>query len=110
MNLIDILSVWMTKLVFEEVPICQFFQNCFLGLKITFHISNNKQTLNSCLAFWCCLDGSWFCRTAINSSLFKQWLRNLQSETGILADNAMSLKRVLIQVAILIQIHTHIGM
>ncbi|XP_059441123.1 nudix hydrolase 14, chloroplastic isoform X2 [Corylus avellana] len=36
-------------------------------------------------------------RTAINSSLFKQWLRNLQSETGILADNAMSLKRVLIQ-------------
>ncbi|GLT62429.1 hypothetical protein SLA2020_351730 [Shorea laevis] len=36
-------------------------------------------------------------RTAINSSLFKQWLRNLQSKTGILAGNAMSLKRVLIQ-------------
>ncbi|XP_030945568.1 nudix hydrolase 14, chloroplastic-like isoform X2 [Quercus lobata] len=37
-------------------------------------------------------------RTAINSSLFKQWLKNLQTETGILANNAMSLKRVLLQV------------
>ncbi|XP_050265851.1 nudix hydrolase 14, chloroplastic [Quercus robur] len=36
-------------------------------------------------------------RTAINSSLFKQWLKNLQTETGILANNAMSLKRVLLQ-------------
>ncbi|GMY30155.1 nudix hydrolase 14, chloroplastic [Fagus crenata] len=36
-------------------------------------------------------------RTAIDSSLFKQWLKNLQTETGILADNAMSLKHVLIQ-------------
>ena len=43
----------------------------------------------------------WCCRTAINSSLFKQWLKNLQTETGILANNAMSLKRVLLQVAIL---------
>uniref|UniRef100_A0A2N9H951 Nudix hydrolase domain-containing protein n=1 Tax=Fagus sylvatica TaxID=28930 RepID=A0A2N9H951_FAGSY len=36
-------------------------------------------------------------QTAIDSSLFKQWLKNLQTETGILADNAMSLKHVLIQ-------------
>lgn len=36
-------------------------------------------------------------RSAIDSSLFKQWLNNLQSETGILADGDMSLKQVLIQ-------------
>ncbi|KAB1217137.1 Nudix hydrolase 14, chloroplastic [Morella rubra] len=35
--------------------------------------------------------------SAINSSLFKQWLKNLQTESGILANSAMSLKRVLIQ-------------
>ncbi|KAK4747868.1 hypothetical protein SAY87_014454 [Trapa incisa] len=36
-------------------------------------------------------------RTAIESSLFKQWLTNLQSETGVLANGAASLKHVLIQ-------------
>ncbi|XP_043700532.1 nudix hydrolase 14, chloroplastic isoform X2 [Telopea speciosissima] len=36
-------------------------------------------------------------RDAIESSLFKQWLKNMQSETGILAQGNMSLKRVLIQ-------------
>ncbi|XP_050227530.1 nudix hydrolase 14, chloroplastic [Mercurialis annua] len=37
-------------------------------------------------------------RSAIDSSLFKQWLKNLQSETtGILATSSFSLKRVLIQ-------------
>lgn len=36
-------------------------------------------------------------RTAIDSSLFKQWLKNLQSETGILAKGDMTLSRVLIQ-------------
>uniref|UniRef100_A0A9I9CLY0 Nudix hydrolase domain-containing protein n=1 Tax=Cucumis melo TaxID=3656 RepID=A0A9I9CLY0_CUCME len=36
-------------------------------------------------------------RNAIDSSLFKQWLMNLQSESGILTKGAMSLKRVLIQ-------------
>ncbi|KAA8522316.1 hypothetical protein F0562_012989 [Nyssa sinensis] len=36
-------------------------------------------------------------RNAIESSLFKQWLKNLQTETGILANGAMSLKQVLIQ-------------
>ncbi|KAG2681342.1 hypothetical protein I3843_11G139900 [Carya illinoinensis] len=36
-------------------------------------------------------------RNAINSFLFKQWLKNLQTETGILANHALSLKRVLIQ-------------
>ncbi|XP_048131624.1 nudix hydrolase 14, chloroplastic, partial [Rhodamnia argentea] len=36
-------------------------------------------------------------RSAIDSSLFKQWLKNLQSETGILASGAATLKRVLIQ-------------
>ncbi|KAL5727843.1 ADP-sugar diphosphatase [Ranunculus cassubicifolius] len=36
-------------------------------------------------------------RTAIDSSLFKQWLKSLQSETGILARGDMSLKQVLIQ-------------
>ncbi|XP_022969883.1 nudix hydrolase 14, chloroplastic [Cucurbita maxima] len=36
-------------------------------------------------------------RNAVDSSLFKQWLMNLQGESGILAQGAMSLKRVLIQ-------------
>ncbi|KDP25561.1 hypothetical protein JCGZ_20717 [Jatropha curcas] len=36
-------------------------------------------------------------RNAIDSLLFKQWLKNLQSETGILATGAYSLERVLIQ-------------
>ncbi|KAL5815312.1 hypothetical protein ACOSQ3_026100 [Xanthoceras sorbifolium] len=36
-------------------------------------------------------------RNAIESSLFKQWLNNLQSETGILANGDMLLKQVLIQ-------------
>eukprot|EP00262_Sarcandra_glabra_P016605 TRINITY_DN5467_c0_g2_i1.p1 TRINITY_DN5467_c0_g2~~TRINITY_DN5467_c0_g2_i1.p1 ORF type:complete len:225 (+),score=39.75 TRINITY_DN5467_c0_g2_i1:70-675(+) len=36
-------------------------------------------------------------RNAIESALFKQWLKNMQSETGILAHGYMSLRRVLIQ-------------
>ncbi|XP_010529515.1 PREDICTED: nudix hydrolase 14, chloroplastic [Tarenaya hassleriana] len=36
-------------------------------------------------------------RNAIDSCLFKNWLNNLQSETGILADEAMALKQVVIQ-------------
>ncbi|KAK1564771.1 hypothetical protein Q3G72_011289 [Acer saccharum] len=36
-------------------------------------------------------------RNAIESSLFKQWLHNLQTETGILANGDMLLKQVLIQ-------------
>uniref|UniRef100_A0A1J3FZF1 Nudix hydrolase 14, chloroplastic n=1 Tax=Noccaea caerulescens TaxID=107243 RepID=A0A1J3FZF1_NOCCA len=36
-------------------------------------------------------------RNAIDSSLFTNWLRNLESETGILADGTMTLKQVLIQ-------------
>ncbi|OUZ99476.1 NUDIX hydrolase domain [Macleaya cordata] len=40
-------------------------------------------------------------RTAIDSSLFKQWLENMRSETGILAHGDMSLRRVLIQVVYL---------
>ncbi|RYR29751.1 hypothetical protein Ahy_B01g054247 [Arachis hypogaea] len=35
---------------------------------------------------------------AIDSSLFKQWLHNLQSEIGILADGTLALRQVLIQV------------
>ncbi|KAG2276096.1 hypothetical protein Bca52824_058651 [Brassica carinata] len=34
---------------------------------------------------------------AVDSSLFKNWLRNLESETGILADGTMTLKQVIIQ-------------
>ncbi|KAJ9147814.1 hypothetical protein P3X46_029932 [Hevea brasiliensis] len=34
---------------------------------------------------------------AIDSSLLKLWLKNLQSETGILANGCFSLKRVLVQ-------------
>ncbi|KAK4389385.1 Nudix hydrolase 14, chloroplastic, partial [Sesamum angolense] len=34
---------------------------------------------------------------AIESSLFKQWLKNIQTETGLLANGAMSLRQVLIQ-------------
>lgn len=41
------------------------------------------------------------CRSAIDSSLFKQWLKNLQSETGILGSGGFSLKRVLVQVSLL---------
>ncbi|KAH9777554.1 Nudix hydrolase 14 [Citrus sinensis] len=36
-------------------------------------------------------------RCAVESTLFKQWLKNLQSETGILANGDMLLKQVLIQ-------------
>ncbi|KAA8521951.1 hypothetical protein F0562_012735 [Nyssa sinensis] len=36
-------------------------------------------------------------RNAIESSLFKQWLENIQTETGILANGAMSLQQVFIQ-------------
>lgn len=36
-------------------------------------------------------------RDAIDSSLFRNWLRNLESESGILADGSMTLKQVLIQ-------------
>ncbi|GLT40426.1 hypothetical protein SLA2020_145630 [Shorea laevis] len=36
-------------------------------------------------------------RTAIDSSLFKQWLKNLQSKSGILANGDMTLTQVLIQ-------------
>lgn len=36
-------------------------------------------------------------RNALDSSLFKQWLTNLQRDDGILADASMSLIRVLIQ-------------
>ncbi|KAL6174590.1 hypothetical protein ACLB2K_051236 [Fragaria x ananassa] len=36
-------------------------------------------------------------RMAIDSSLFKQWLKNMESETGILRDGSLYLKRVLIQ-------------
>ncbi|XP_025692645.1 nudix hydrolase 14, chloroplastic-like [Arachis hypogaea] len=37
------------------------------------------------------------CRNAIDSSLFKQWLHNLQSEIGILANGTLALRQVLIQ-------------
>ncbi|PSS04110.1 Nudix hydrolase [Actinidia chinensis var. chinensis] len=43
-----------------------------------------------------CVSDSDF-RNAIESSLFKQWLKNIQAETGILANGSMSLERVLIQ-------------
>ncbi|CAN1186167.1 Nudix hydrolase 14, chloroplastic [Linum perenne] len=36
-------------------------------------------------------------RNAIDSSLFKQWLHNLQSESGILANGDLMLKQVLVQ-------------
>lgn len=39
-----------------------------------------------------------YCRSAIDSSLFKQWLHNLQTENGILANDTMTLRQVLIQV------------
>lgn len=40
-------------------------------------------------------------RNAIESSLFQQWLKNIQTETGILANGDMSLNQVLIQVSFL---------
>lgn len=36
-------------------------------------------------------------RTAIDSSLFKQWLKNMQTGTGVLSNGTMSLTKVLIQ-------------
>ncbi|XP_027182625.1 nudix hydrolase 14, chloroplastic [Coffea eugenioides] len=36
-------------------------------------------------------------RNAIESSLFKQWLKNIQTDTGLLANGGMLLKQVLIQ-------------
>ncbi|CAL9087863.1 NUDIX domain [Musa troglodytarum] len=36
-------------------------------------------------------------RNAISSSLFKQWLKNMQSDTGLLAGGHMSLRQVYIQ-------------
>ncbi|XP_076895998.1 nudix hydrolase 14, chloroplastic-like [Bidens hawaiensis] len=36
-------------------------------------------------------------RNAIGCSLFEQWLKNIQSEKGLLADGSLSLKKVLIQ-------------
>ncbi|KAL4592843.1 hypothetical protein LXL04_005849 [Taraxacum kok-saghyz] len=36
-------------------------------------------------------------RLAIGSSLFEQWLKNIQSEKGLLVDGTLSLKQVLIQ-------------
>lgn len=36
-------------------------------------------------------------RNAIGSSLFEQWLKNIQSDQGLLADGSLSLKQVLIQ-------------
>lgn len=38
------------------------------------------------------------CRCAVESSLFKQWLHNLQTENGVLADGTLALRQVLIQV------------
>ncbi|RDX77502.1 Nudix hydrolase 14, chloroplastic, partial [Mucuna pruriens] len=35
--------------------------------------------------------------SAVESSLFKQWLHNLQTENGVLADGTMALRQVLIQ-------------
>ncbi|XP_025628624.1 nudix hydrolase 14, chloroplastic-like [Arachis hypogaea] len=37
------------------------------------------------------------CRNAIDSFLFKQWLHNLQSQIGILADCTLALRQVLIK-------------
>ncbi|KAK9668239.1 hypothetical protein RND81_13G043800 [Saponaria officinalis] len=36
-------------------------------------------------------------RSAIDSSLFQKWLRNLQSESGVLVDGSLSLNKVIIQ-------------
>ncbi|XP_057749210.1 nudix hydrolase 14, chloroplastic-like isoform X2 [Arachis stenosperma] len=52
--------------------------------------------INLSLPFPC--SNSLLPRNAIDSSLFKQWLHNLQSEIGILADGTLALRQVLIQV------------
>ncbi|KAL9242859.1 hypothetical protein vseg_016817 [Gypsophila vaccaria] len=36
-------------------------------------------------------------RSAVDSSLFQQWLRNLQAERGVLVDGSLSLNQVIIQ-------------
>ncbi|KAK3012155.1 hypothetical protein RJ639_010454 [Escallonia herrerae] len=41
--------------------------------------------------------GSLCCRIAIESTLFQQWLKNMQTGPGILANGTVSLRQVLIQ-------------
>ncbi|XP_071700343.1 nudix hydrolase 14, chloroplastic-like [Rutidosis leptorrhynchoides] len=56
------------------------------------------ETLNSCSTrLNVNLEFSDVCRNAIGSSLFEQWLNNIQSEKGLLADGSLYLKQVLIQ-------------
>ncbi|KAK6137587.1 hypothetical protein DH2020_028667 [Rehmannia glutinosa] len=45
----------------------------------------------SCFIVYCC------CRIAIECTLFKQWLKNIQTETGLLSNGAMSVRQVIIQ-------------
>ncbi|KAI3468836.1 hypothetical protein Pfo_025499 [Paulownia fortunei] len=37
------------------------------------------------------------CRNAVECTLFKQWLKNIQTETGLLSNGAMSVRQVIIQ-------------
>ncbi|RYQ96517.1 hypothetical protein Ahy_B08g092300 [Arachis hypogaea] len=61
-----------------------------MDLGILFFLFHTLQVLTATkIRYW---------RNAIDSSLLKQWLHNLQSEIGILADGTLTLRQVLIQV------------
>ncbi|RYR62279.1 hypothetical protein Ahy_A04g019736 [Arachis hypogaea] len=60
-----------------------------MDLGIRFFLFHTLQVLTGTkIRYW---------RNAIDSSLFKQWLHNLQSEIEILADGTLALRQVLIQ-------------
>ncbi|KAL9286498.1 Nudix hydrolase 14 [Arabidopsis thaliana] len=79
------------------------FSSSSLTQSITLPSQPNEPVLVSATAgisssdFRRVLDIRGFPLDAIDSSLFKNWLRNLESESGILADGSMTLKQVLIQ-------------
>ncbi|RYR18419.1 hypothetical protein Ahy_B03g063043 [Arachis hypogaea] len=83
-------------LIFDDADVDKATSLALLGivynkmdLGILFFLFHTLQVLTATkIRYW---------RNAIDSSLFKQWLHNLQSEIGILADGTLALRQVLIQ-------------
>ncbi|KAF8380356.1 hypothetical protein HHK36_027841 [Tetracentron sinense] len=73
----------------RDESVVHLFVECNLASTVMWCSPASRYDFKASLSFneWC----------AIDSSLFKQWLKNMQSETGILAHGDLSLKRVLIQ-------------
>ncbi|RYQ96935.1 hypothetical protein Ahy_B08g092877 [Arachis hypogaea] len=87
-------SLALLGIVYNKGEICVassrvFVQEGNMDLGILFFLFHTLQVLTATrIRYW---------RNAIDSSLFKQWLHNLQSEIGILADGTLALRQVLIQ-------------